>query len=68
MIKDILYNVKDAKYAMCITDNDNYDNHIPNKFIHKQYSPQILERAKNVKQKFYNTMIMFGLGSIQNIN
>ena len=41
--KDLLYNIKETPVGVCITKNNDYDKHIPYKFIYNEYSPQILD-------------------------
>ena len=41
--KDLLYNIKEIPVGVCITKTNDYDKHIPYKFIYNEYSPQILD-------------------------
>jgi hypothetical protein len=40
--KDLLYNIKETPVGVCITKTNDYDKHIPYKFIYNEYSAQIL--------------------------
>jgi hypothetical protein len=40
--KDLLYNIKETPVGVCITNSNDYDKHIPYKFIYNEYSSQIL--------------------------
>jgi hypothetical protein len=64
--KDLLYNIKEIPVGVCITNSNDYDKHIPYKFIYNEYSPQILDNILK-RQRIIVKNVMDNL-KVMNIN